>query len=96
MKRYVGDRSLEAFVADEVAVDAAIRTLEIISDASSRLSDEVKGRYPDVPWVLIAGASAVYRNDYDEINAERVYHTATAELESLAQAVAHACRVPHG
>lgn len=89
MKRYVGERSIEEFVVDQMAVDAAIRTLEIVSEASRRLSDEVKDRHPHVPWVLIAGASTVYRNDCDEINAERMYHTATTEIASLVQALAN-------
>jgi len=32
------------------ALYAVIRSLEIISEASRRLSDELKARHPDIPW----------------------------------------------
>jgi hypothetical protein len=34
MRRYVGERTLAAFEADEMAVDAVVRTLEAVSEAS--------------------------------------------------------------
>jgi uncharacterized protein with HEPN domain len=87
MRRYVGDRSLAEFLADEMAVDAVVRTLEIVSEASRRLSSGLKEKYPAVPWTLIAGAGNVYRHDYEDVLAERIYNTATIEIQSLVEAL---------
>ena len=47
----------ESFGADARTVYAVTRCLEIISEASRRLPDEVKARHPGIAWKDIAGAS---------------------------------------
>jgi uncharacterized protein with HEPN domain len=67
--------------------DAVLRNLEVISEASRRLSDELKQRHPSVPWAGIAGAGNVYRHDYDEVNDDVVWQTATAGLAAIREVV---------
>jgi uncharacterized protein with HEPN domain len=43
---------------------ALTRCLEIISEASRRLSDEQKARHPEIAWREMAGAGNMYRHDY--------------------------------
>jgi uncharacterized protein with HEPN domain len=52
------------FHDDTRTVLAVTRCLEIISEASRRLPDELKARHPSIPWKEIAGAGNVYRHDY--------------------------------
>jgi uncharacterized protein with HEPN domain len=40
----------ERFLADMRTFYAVTRCLEIISEASRRLSAEMKARHPDIPW----------------------------------------------
>ncbi|MFL9457232.1 MULTISPECIES: HepT-like ribonuclease domain-containing protein [Nostocales] len=35
--------------------DAVIRNFEIIGEATKRLSPDIRGAYPDVPWQQVAG-----------------------------------------
>jgi uncharacterized protein with HEPN domain len=42
---------------------AVIRSLEIISEASRRLSDELKARHPGIPWREMAAAGNFYRHN---------------------------------
>jgi uncharacterized protein with HEPN domain len=46
------------------ALYAIIRSLEVISEASRRLSDELKARHPDIPWRDMAAAGNFYRHNY--------------------------------
>jgi uncharacterized protein with HEPN domain len=55
-----------------------IRCLEIISEASRRLPASVKDRHPAIPWKEIAGAGNVYRHDYEEVSAVKVWNTVKA------------------
>ena len=61
--------------------------LEIISEASRRLPEDMKQRHPDVPWVNIAGAGNVYRHDYEDVASGFVWKTVRSELDGIAQAV---------
>jgi len=44
-----------AFLADTRTQDAVVRQLEIIGEATKKVSSEVRGGNPDTPWQDIAG-----------------------------------------
>ena len=60
-----------------------MRCLEIISEASRRLSAAAKARHPQVPWRQIAGAGNVYRHGYDSVTLDIVWLTVHDELPVL-------------
>ena len=85
--RFVGDLTAEQFRADVLRVYAVTRCLEIISEASRRLPPEIKDRYPDLAWRDMAGAGNIYRHDYDNVAAARVWATVQNALPPLRSAV---------
>ena len=70
---FVAGMSYESFKDDYLHLYAVIRCLEIISEASRRLPDEVKARHPSVAWKNMAGAGNVYRHDYEDVAASFVW-----------------------
>jgi uncharacterized protein with HEPN domain len=71
------------FRDDLMRIYAVTRCLEIISEASRRLTDELKARHPDIPWQQIAGAGNIYRHDYEDVAATRVWDTVRIALPPL-------------
>jgi uncharacterized protein with HEPN domain len=63
------------------------RCLEIISEASRRLPDEMKARHTGIAWKQMAGAGNVYRHDYEDVAAEFVWETVQRALPPLRTAV---------
>jgi len=49
---YVDDMSYEDFRADLKTQDAVIRTLEIVGEATKRLSQETRSLHPTIPWKI--------------------------------------------
>ena len=49
-ERFIENRDLESFERDELHLYAVTRCLEIISEASRRLPDELKARHPSIEW----------------------------------------------
>jgi uncharacterized protein with HEPN domain len=76
-----------AFRQDIKTVYAVTRCLEIISEASRRLPDDVKARHPDIGWKQMAGAGNVYRHDYEDVAAEFVWETVERALPPLRAAI---------
>jgi uncharacterized protein with HEPN domain len=72
-----------SFKHDTKTVYAVTRCLEIISEASRRLPDEVKARHPAIGWKQMAGAGNVYRHDYEDVAAEFVWETVERALPLL-------------
>lgn len=68
-------------------VYAVTRCLEIISEASRRLTDPLMQRHPDIAWRDMAGAGNVYRHDYEDVAAQDVWNTVQIALPPLRAAV---------
>jgi uncharacterized protein with HEPN domain len=58
----------EAFLRDEMTQDAVLRRLETLSDAATKLSDDLKARYPDIPWRRVHGFRNVAAHGFQSIN----------------------------
>jgi uncharacterized protein with HEPN domain len=56
----------DRFVDDYRTFYAITRCLEIVSEASRRLSHELKARHPNIPWRRIAIGN-IYRHDYEDV-----------------------------
>jgi uncharacterized protein with HEPN domain len=69
------------------ALYAVIRSLEIISEASRRLSDKLKARHAGIPWREMAAAGNFYRHNYEDVTAQRVWKTLLEDLPPLRASV---------
>lgn len=84
----VHDLDEAGFRADRHRRLAVERCIEIISEASRRLPDDLKAEHPDIPWRAIAGIGNVLRHDYDDIIPNVIWQAATREVVPLRAAVA--------
>ena len=50
IQEYIKGLDFIQFIRDYKTVDAVIRNLEVIGEASKNLSKEIKDNYPNVPW----------------------------------------------
>jgi uncharacterized protein with HEPN domain len=82
-ERFTRGHTFETFHSDELHLYAVTRCLEIISEASRRLSDGVKARHPGIPWKQMAGAGNVYRHDYQDVAARRIWDAIEFALPPL-------------
>ena len=62
---------------------ATTRALEIISEASRRLPDQLKDRHPFIPWREMRDAGNIYRHGYEEVAISTVWSTAVHRLAPL-------------
>lgn len=79
----LGDMPLDVFETDWQREWLVERGVEIISEASRRLSDELKARHPEIPWQKVAGIGNVLRHDYESIAAPIMWKLAQADLSAL-------------
>ena len=59
------------------------RGIEIISEASRHLPDDVKSRHPDIPWRKVAGIGNILRHDYESIAAPVLWAVVQNDLPPL-------------
>ncbi len=77
------DLTLEAFEADWQKKWLVERGVEIISEASRRLNDDLRTRHPDIPWPKIAGIGNVLRHNYESIAAPVMWSLVRDDLPVL-------------
>jgi uncharacterized protein with HEPN domain len=63
--------------------DAVIRQLEIIGEATKQLSQDLRSRYPKVPWRRIAGLRDVLIHGYMGVDLARVWGVTERDLPRL-------------
>lgn len=74
---------LDAFLSDRRTLYAVTRCLEIISEASRRVDDDVRAHYPQIPWRQIADAGNVYRHQYKSVTADMIWLVARDRMADL-------------
>ena len=87
IETYLQGRSLINFQNDNMLRQAVERAIEIVSEATRHLPDDAKARFPQIPWHEIKAIGNILRHEYQRVDAEAVWQTATMDLQSLREAV---------
>ena len=80
---YSSGISREAFLENIQLQDACIRQIEIMGEATKRISDTFKEKYPEVPWKDMAGMRDKLIHDYIDVDLNIVYQTVSVDIPNL-------------
>ncbi len=83
--RYTEGMTFEDFAADDKTVDAVLRRIEIIGEATRHVPDEVTGRFPDIPWQKMRGMRNVVVHEYFGVSLRIIWRTIKTQLPPLAE-----------
>ena len=77
----------EIFESDLMRQSAVIRQLEIIGEATKRLSQDFRAVYPQIPWRQMAGMRDILIHNYDDIELNEVWNVATISIPELIEQI---------
>jgi uncharacterized protein with HEPN domain len=80
-------KTLEDYQREWLLRHAIQRAIEIISEASRALPDEVKATQPDIPWPNIRAIGNVLRHEYQGLSDRIIWNVVIDELPKLKAAV---------
>ena len=86
-EEFASDLTYNQLRDDVRTLYAVIRSLEIISEASRRLPQDMKSRHAEIPWSAMAAAGNFYRHNYEEVTSKRVWRTLREDLPPLRKAI---------
>ena len=81
---YVSGMTFESFAADTRTQDAVIRNLEILGEAAKSLPEQLRAKYPGIPWKSMAGARDRLIHHYFGVNLDVVWQIVITELPQVA------------
>jgi uncharacterized protein with HEPN domain len=83
----IRDKAFAEFVSDWELQFIVQRAIEIISEASRRIPEEIKATRPEIEWRSIAGIGSVLRHEYHTISDKVIWDVVQADLPLLKTAI---------
>jgi len=83
IQQYAQSATREDLNHDRKLVHSLVRLLEIIGEAATQVSDELKAGIPEIPWLIIIGMRNRLIHAYFAINLNVVWSTSTEDIPLL-------------
>jgi uncharacterized protein with HEPN domain len=84
-EKYLSGISHEDFLANSEKRFATIKQIEIIGEACSHITDELKQAHPEIEWTPIRGFRNISIHEYFGVNFQIVWEIAINDLPVLKQ-----------
>jgi len=75
--------NFEEFLRDDKTCDAVIRCIEVIGEAAKNIPDEIRDKYPSIPWRDMAGMRDKIIHGYFIVDFENVWLVVREEIPKL-------------
>lgn len=80
---FIADKSKAELETDRALALALVKSIEIVGEAASNVSRELRSRYPEIPWADIVAMRNRLIHTYFDVNLDIVWQTVTVELPPL-------------
>ena len=87
IEQYISGMSFDMFSKDRKSVDAVVRNLEIIGEASNRLPTDFKDNHSQIQWHKVVGLRHRIVHEYFGIDLQIVWQILQKDLPSLREAI---------
>ena len=87
IEQYTSGMSFDVFSKDRKSVDAVVRNLEIIGEASNRLPADFKDSHSQIEWRKVVGLRHRIVHEYFGIDLQIVWQILQKDLPSLRQSI---------
>lgn len=83
LRDYAEGTSRESLLTQPMRLDAVLYEIVVLGEAARRLSAELRGAHPEVPWREIIGMRSVVTHGYDQIDGDELMAGPGARLARI-------------
>ncbi|MHB0878085.1 MAG: HepT-like ribonuclease domain-containing protein [Anaerolineae bacterium] len=87
IQEFARDLDEAAFHLDRLHQDAVIRRIEVIGEATRRISTPFRAAHPEIPWQKMAGMRSRLIHEYDRVDLVEVWKVIQEDIPELVAAV---------
>ena len=87
IESYTQNHNEDSFLKSDITQDAVIRQLEIIGEATKKISAEFKQKNSTIPWSDMAGMRDKLIHDYIDVDLWIVWTTVEKDVPELIQLI---------
>jgi uncharacterized protein with HEPN domain len=86
-EEFIFGMNYEQFKTDKKTMNAVLRSIEVIGEASKHIPDEIRAKHMSVPWKEMAGMRDKLIHDYFGVDAETVWLVVKERIPVLKPAI---------
>ena len=80
IEKYIDGLEYKEFSKNQMVIDAVLRNLELIGEASKNIPEEIKSRFPNLPWPEMIGLRNIAAHGYFKIDLEIIWDIITKDI----------------
>ncbi len=87
IEEFAAGKTFDDYMAEAMRRRAIERSIEIVSEASRHIPDDLKAHHAEIPWRKVAGIGNVLRHGYKAVRDDELWNVVTTDLGPLNAAV---------
>lgn len=80
IEKYIEGLDYKTFSENQMVIDAVLRNLELIGEASKNIPEEIKRKFSNLPWPEMIGLRNIAAHGYFKIDLEIIWDIITKDI----------------